>query len=60
MCLPDLDSQKWSEEWQIIVELVLVEHAHLRRTFRASFMRRTMADKVITIEHAYVVMTIQA
>ena len=49
MCSPlrvgmyDLDSQKRSEELQIIVELALIEHAHLGRTFRASFVHRTVA-----------------
>ena len=35
-----LDSQKRSEERQIIVKLALIEHAHLGRTFRASFVHR--------------------
>ena len=39
----DLDSQKRREEQQIIVELALIEHAHVGTTFRASFVHRTVA-----------------
>ena len=44
----DLDRQKRSEEYQIIFELALIEHAHLRRTFRASFVHRTMVTSRVT------------
>ena len=37
-------SRQSETEWRvIIVELALIEHAHLGRTFRASFVHRTVA-----------------
>ena len=38
----DLDSQKRSEEYQIIVELALIEHAHVE-DFLRRFVYRTVA-----------------
>ena len=52
-----------SENQLIIVELALIEHAHMGRSFQLSVQaeqRRCVIDQVITIEQAYAVTTIQA
>ena len=55
-----MSRSRQSEKQPIIDELALIEHAHMGRSFRARRTVQCVKDKVITIEQAYAVTTIQA